>query len=109
MPSSASLPPSDVVRIHGYYCTKKEGFSKARRYLDDREFIFTVREFKLSAVEPVIFEESYYFGSLLNPIPVVPFVDIFGSPVPFFVKKDSARKLRLLLSGFAGARSVNRV
>ena len=108
MTSSAS-PPPDSVRIPGFYCVKKDGFSKDRKTLNEKEFVFSVKEFKIGNLEAVDLGGEFYFGTLFSPVHVTAFVDVFGSPIPFFVKNDSAKKLKKLLSDFAGARSVSRV
>ena len=108
MKNSAS-PLPESVRVPGFYCIKKEGFSRDRKFLNEKEFAFSVREFKIGNIEAVDLGDAHYFGSMFNPVPVIAFVDVFGSPIPFFVKNDSAKKLKKLLSDFAGARSVSRV
>lgn len=83
------------VILEGWYCIESNYPCLKRLLLDQDKFKQSARKFDLKNLYITDLERT--FGSFLNPTEVVGVIDLSGSLIPFFIKKQRIENLKRLI------------
>jgi hypothetical protein len=86
-------PPE--ILVEGFFATRKDYPDISKQFLDEQSFKQSVRRF--TADDLYITDIEKLKGNLLNAIEVVGVIQLSGSLIPFFVTKEKAKQLRMLI------------
>lgn len=91
----ARIDPKNRIVIEGWFCVTKGYPDLTSLFLDQAVFKKSVRVFDKRELALVGIEK--HLGSMLNSKLVRGVVDLKGSLIPFFIEKEKARKLEVML------------